>query len=462
MRSAIASMVGRGWSKTQIKMICAAYANDGINDADIDTLIDTAIDKWQQQQEPPKPLLLPPPPSPRSLDECHKIFRQHFGKTFDLDALDIMLAVAASQKLDGDPVWLLIVSGSGAAKTEMVQTLSGAGAHVTSTITSEGALLSGARKKKNATGGLLRRIGSEGVLVIKDVTSILSMSQEKRAAVLAALREIYDGLWERNVGSEGGQTLTWTGRITSIGAVTTAWDAHHAVVAMMGDRFVLVRIDSVDKATRIASGLQAMDNTGKETKMRPELADAVGGVLANVQGCKIELKKEEAQLVNAANIVTLSRTAVELDYKRDVIDSHAPEMPTRFVKQLMQVVRGSVAVGISREKAMQLAIRCARDSMSPLRSAVLCDVALNPQSSVGEVRKRIGKPWQTTKRTMDALIMIGMLTCDEITEPSMNEGGEKEDGRKKWEYRLADHIDLDALLAMVGLDNPFATESGPS
>ena len=119
-----------------------------------------------------------------------------------------MLAVAASQQLDGDPVWLLMVAAPGAAKTEQVQTLAGAGAHVTSTITSEGALLSASPKRgktaKTATGGLLRKIGSEGILVIKDVTSILSSSRVSRATVLAALREIYDGRWERNVGNEGG------------------------------------------------------------------------------------------------------------------------------------------------------------------------------------------------------------------------------------------------------------------
>jgi len=54
--------------------------------------------------------------------------------------------------------------------------------------------------------------------------------------MLAALREVYDGRWERNVGTDGGQTLTWTGRIAVVGAVTTAWDVAHSV---MDDRFVL-------------------------------------------------------------------------------------------------------------------------------------------------------------------------------------------------------------------------------
>jgi len=111
------------------------------------------------------------------------------------------LAAAAAERLAGDPLWLLVISGPGNTKTETVQALSGAGAHVSSTISSEGALLSASPRKsraKTATGGLLRKIGDRGILVIKDVTSILSADRNTRAGVLAALREVYDGRWQRN------------------------------------------------------------------------------------------------------------------------------------------------------------------------------------------------------------------------------------------------------------------------
>ncbi len=108
------------------------------------------------------------------------------------------------------------MSGSGNAKTETVTALAGAGATVTSTITSEGALLSATSKRErssNATGGLLRKLGNRGVLVVKDVTSILSMNRDMRAGVLAALREVYDGRWERNVGTDGGHLdVDWAAR----------------------------------------------------------------------------------------------------------------------------------------------------------------------------------------------------------------------------------------------------------
>lgn len=121
------------------------------------------------------------------------------------------------------------------------------GATVVSAVTSDAALLSGVPRQnrtRDATGGLLRQVGDRGILAIKDVTSILSIDRNVRAGILAALREIHDGHWVRNVGSDGGKTLTWTGRIVVIGACTTAWDQAHGVIAAMGDRFVLVRSDS--------------------------------------------------------------------------------------------------------------------------------------------------------------------------------------------------------------------------
>ena len=87
--------------------------------------------------------------------------------------------------LPGDPLWLLVISGPGSAKTETVQALAGAGAHVTSTIAVGRRLavrLAAQERNKKATGGLLRKIGDRGILVIKDVTSILSPTATRAPA----------------------------------------------------------------------------------------------------------------------------------------------------------------------------------------------------------------------------------------------------------------------------------------
>src|SRR5215469_3175519 len=156
-----------------------------------------------------------------ALAAVHDTYLQWFGDDYDLGALNVVLCCAAAEKLSGDPPWLLVVGGSGAAKTETIAPLSAAGAVTVSTISGEAAFLSGTPAKsraKNATGGLLRSIGSSGLLVVKDFTSILSMNRDTRALVLAALREIHDGRWSRNVGTDGGFTLSWEGRLIIVGA----------------------------------------------------------------------------------------------------------------------------------------------------------------------------------------------------------------------------------------------------
>ena len=213
------------------------------------------------------------------LADAHVVFKKWLGATYDLSIFDATASAGAAEKLGGDPLWLIVISGSGNAKTETVQSLSGAGAHVTSTITSEGALLSATTRSRGATGGLLHKIGARGLLVIKDLTSILAMDSNVRGSVLAAFREIHDGRWERNVGFAGGRTLTWTGRIVVVAACTTAWDEARKVIEAMGDRFVLIRSDST--TGRAESTRQAIGNTGREAVMRTELAGAMGALIAS-------------------------------------------------------------------------------------------------------------------------------------------------------------------------------------
>ena len=55
-----------------------------------------------------------------TLADVHKIFGTWFGDDYDLDVIDVVLAIAATAKFDGDPAWLQIVGGSGEAKTETV------------------------------------------------------------------------------------------------------------------------------------------------------------------------------------------------------------------------------------------------------------------------------------------------------------------------------------------------------
>ena len=62
---------------------------------------------------------------------------------------------------------------------------------------------------------------------------------------------------------------------------------------------------------------------------------------------------------------------------------------------------------------MRLAIRCARDSMPPLRLAIVDDLAEHPDSTTAEIRKRVNKPRATVDRQLQALHILEVLDVDE-------------------------------------------------
>lgn len=112
------------------------------------------------------------------------------------------------------------------------------------------------------------------------------------------------------------------------GAVTSEWDEARSVISKMGDRFVLIRPDST--VGRLAAGRQALANTGREQNMRAELGEAIAGVLSTVDASQPQdlLDHEVDLILNLANMVTHARTAVDFDYRGEVVEAHAPEMPT--------------------------------------------------------------------------------------------------------------------------------------
>jgi predicted transcriptional regulator len=98
------------------------------------------------------------------------------------------------------------------------------------------------------------------------------------------------------------------------------------------------------------------------------------------------------------------------------------------------VLRGAVAVWLSREAALRLAIRCARDSMPPIRLAILDYLANHTGGAyTAEVRKGVNLPRTTVDRQLQGLHMLGVLDCAEH-EYSLD------GGRHRWHYSLAEGI----------------------
>ena len=290
-----------------------------------------------------------PPPKPRSLAEVEAVHARWFGDT-DPIPLRAVLGTYAAHGLAGDPVWLLLVGGSGIGKTEVLISLDDCPGVVTvSTVTESGFLSATATRERSpdASGGLLRRIGERGVLVVKDFTSLLSMNRDTRAAVIAALREIHDGQWSRHVGVNGGLSLTWQGKLGVIAGCTTAWDSADAVLSAMGDRFVVCRLPEVAGE---GIGARALVQVGQEVAMRAEIREAVAGLFAaDLQSPHVLGDVGKRRLVAAASLVARARSPVERDYQGEIQLVLDAEAPTRLVKQLERLYAALGTIGLRPE-----------------------------------------------------------------------------------------------------------------
>lgn len=328
---------------------------------------------------------------PLDLAGLWRVFDRHLLIT-DRDYLAVLTGAVLAHRLAGPPVWLLIVAPSGGTKTEVLQTLYDCpGIYPLSTLTAR-TFASGllppdakpgkdskdkgskqAKNNKQATKppSLLLRLSDE-ILVIKDFTTILEGRREDRQIVLAQLREIHDGRFDKAFGT--GVEVNWKGRLGFVAGVTQVFDRHQAAMAVCGERFLTYR---PHLPPRRALARRALDGEGNEQKMRAELARAMCRFLASRDLSVVPTVDEDAKthLVAIADLVTRARSPVPRHGRsRDLEHAPDPEAPTRFAKTLQAHAKGMALAHDSRrvtDRELAIVERVALDCLttSPPRRA---------------------------------------------------------------------------------------------
>jgi len=333
----------------------------------------------------------------------------------DLGPLHVVLGSLAANLMVGDPSWLLVIGPPGGGKTEVILSISEVpDVHMAGTLT-EAALLSGTPKKELAAdskGGLLRTIGEFGILVCKDFTSVLSISRDSRAAILAALREIYDGSWTRDVGTDGGRKLSWSGKLGLIAGCTQAVDSHHAVISLMGERFIFYRLPPIDERRQARA---ALTHVGREKQMRAELSAVVSRFFAGLNPPDKPpalTEPETAALVDLSTLAVRCRSAVERDpVRRDIDLIPDPEAPGRLALALARLLGGLKVVGVRPQEAWAIVQKTALDCMPAPRRAVFDFLVLESgRPDTTEVATALRYPTTTARRALED------LTAHEVVE----------------------------------------------
>ena len=340
---------------------------------EIPGMVTSAQEKLEAESQPSAPPQPPPPPS--TLDRTVAVF-QKWLLLDDVWPVYVTLGAIAGNHLPGPPVWLGLIAPPSSAKTEILAAMLRLPKVELMTTASPAALLSGTPKKQmahGAQGGLLRKVGSFGILVLKDFTSVLGVHRETMSEMLDALREIYDGKWVRHLGTDGGKTLSWEGKLGLIFGCTEAYDLSLCRQAgALGDRFLLYRLPT----SRAGQFERAMLHTGDRFKtMQDELAAAVAGLFAGL-GDPLPTPRpmtDEESLRIKRNVILACqlRAGVNRDrHTRELEAVYGAEGPGRLGLSLERLLAGLDVIGLDRETALAIIDKAALDSVPPIRRRV--------------------------------------------------------------------------------------------
>lgn len=348
-----------------------------------------------------------------------------FTRWLHLDDPAPVLAVAATvvaNLCDGDPVWLLLVGPPSSGKTEILTALTGLDYIVPAATITEAALLSGTPKRDRTTGasgGLLRQIGDFGILLAKDFTSVLSQNKDTARAAVAALREVYDGRWDRPIGADGGRVLHWHGKCGMIGGVVGAYDSYQQIVNSLGDRYLLLRMTDVNPDEQAATALACLDH---ETQMRAELAQAMTGLIAGADRKAVERKvnpAESAQLAALAKFAARTRTGVLREgYHHEVEVLPQAEGPARIVKALRRIYGGLEAIGVNENNRWNICSRIATDCAPAIRLPVMKALltANGTPQRTSRIAQQVGMVTKTAHRILEDLALLSIAERSKLSD----------------------------------------------
>ena len=285
-----------------------------------------------------------------TFEQIHECF-DYFMLLRDRDFIRLTLAVViGNQFASRRPIWLLLVAPPSSGKTTALNALVGLkintkrGEKIEPTCSisdiTDKTFASGAIRNDKETS-LLYRLPFGGVLMFKDFTSVLSKREEERRAIMAQLREIYDGAYKKIFGT--GEEVTWVGKIGAIGGVTEAIYQHLEGMSVMGDRFMLYQIPQPDRIAVLEFKLDQEDLGTTETVQMPKAQALVHRYMQQafdmLEDTKLSLNKEQrTDIIGIANFCTIARSGIITnEYTREISFVPTPEMPTRMFEQMLSL-----------------------------------------------------------------------------------------------------------------------------
>lgn len=370
----------------------------------------------------------------------------------DTEAVALMLAayLALRSPEDKKVPWINLIAAPGSGKTTAISILGGLpGMEVVSTITEAG-FLSGVSARDSSPmsdGGLLnaavnRRLG----IAFKDISSIISAPSAKRGPVLAALRELDDGEWNRRLGTEGGLKRDWFGKLLVIAASTPAADRILRSYGELGERFFSLRLPVVRVGYDM---IDTILGTGGSNSVARGFSAEFETLLPAILGSPTPEVSDHARrlLLDLATLIASGRSVVPRDPSHVLLDERVdPEGEGRVLKQLEGALYGLLKIGYCDREAFSLLRRFLVDGIPINRVSVLEYLFRTGPCDGRKIQAALNLTDRPCRDVLEDLVLLGLT--DRTTEAR---------GQIGYEYDLTPAT----RLRMQALDDFINSPAGP-
>jgi len=353
-----------------------------------------------------------------SLNDLYTVYKKWLYLE-DTKRVDVVLAVYLSKKLEGTPLWLIIVGNSGDGKTEQIMALKQCDDfHVEHSMTAR-TLVSGNPKVNDLAPELNGK-----VVAIPDMAQILQLPPQDKGELWGQLRDLYDGFAGKSSGL--GKRAKYTGlRITLLACSTPKIDSQILVHQDLGTRELIYRTEDTDNKKVMMDF--ALSNEEHEEQMKKELCSITHEFLKDKNVIRRELTEEETKTIkNIAMFIATVRAAAEVDSMTNELRNLVyPEQPTRIVKQLKRLFLclTSLEKDYPPKRAFEILWHLAKSCAFPIRINIFehfvrdfinIDVAKEFTTSRIANNLRIGK--KTAQRELNVLWNMEILEKNEVEE----------------------------------------------
>lgn len=260
------------------------------------------------------------------LSEIHATLETLTSSPYSHDIVELALATATSLPLGGNehpaPVWLLVAGVPSSGKTESVLLLKDAHNVQYLDAMTENSFVSGYVDSRtgNRPKDLLPDLDGK-CLVIKDLTTMFSMREDKVKKILGDLQSIYDGDYSKATGTRG--VTSYKSTFALIACVTpVALQKHHNYMSMIGGRFLVFRLLPLTDEERDAGFERAWDESARTQnlpRLRQLLLEHVKDILATPRPFEKESAAQQDQLNRLALLLARGRGVVVKE-KRSTLD----------------------------------------------------------------------------------------------------------------------------------------------